>query len=81
MSFLVSKKLSLTDIPCGSNPFDVLKTLAQTNKGASVPLRSLVGQMYQNQGVSGFYRGVEGASIILNFVEVIDLLIKSHKYF
>jgi len=41
------------------NPFDVLKTLAQTNKGASLPLASLVGQMYQNQGIAGFYRGVE----------------------
>eukprot|EP00429_Kryptoperidinium_foliaceum_P004348 CAMPEP_0176018266 /NCGR_PEP_ID=MMETSP0120_2-20121206/8789_1 /TAXON_ID=160619 /ORGANISM="Kryptoperidinium foliaceum, Strain CCMP 1326" /LENGTH=261 /DNA_ID=CAMNT_0017351311 /DNA_START=97 /DNA_END=879 /DNA_ORIENTATION=- len=41
------------------NPFDVLKTLSQTNKGASIPLGSLVGDMYQNQGIAGFYRGVE----------------------
>eukprot|EP00535_Pseudo-nitzschia_heimii_P001103 CAMPEP_0197173534 /NCGR_PEP_ID=MMETSP1423-20130617/426_1 /TAXON_ID=476441 /ORGANISM="Pseudo-nitzschia heimii, Strain UNC1101" /LENGTH=284 /DNA_ID=CAMNT_0042622361 /DNA_START=126 /DNA_END=980 /DNA_ORIENTATION=- len=40
------------------NPFDVLKTLSQTNKGESVPLSTLVGQMYRNQGVAGFYRGV-----------------------
>jgi hypothetical protein len=41
------------------NPFDVLKTLSQANTGKSVPLSSLVGEMYQNQGVGGFYRGVE----------------------
>lgn len=41
------------------NPFDVLKTLSQTNKGTSVPLMSLVGQMHRDRGVSGFYRGVQ----------------------
>eukprot|EP00566_Odontella_aurita_P015944 CAMPEP_0113577930 /NCGR_PEP_ID=MMETSP0015_2-20120614/29166_1 /TAXON_ID=2838 /ORGANISM="Odontella" /LENGTH=282 /DNA_ID=CAMNT_0000481613 /DNA_START=38 /DNA_END=886 /DNA_ORIENTATION=+ /assembly_acc=CAM_ASM_000160 len=41
------------------NPFDVLKTLAQTNKGTSVPLGSLVRQMYSDQGIGGFYRGVQ----------------------
>lgn len=41
------------------NPFDVLKTLAQTNKGTSVPLMTLVGQMYKDQGIGGFYRGVQ----------------------
>lgn len=40
------------------NPFDVLKTLSQTNKGESKPLMVLVGQMYQDQGMKGFYRGV-----------------------
>ena len=40
------------------NPFDVLKTLAQANKGASVPLMTLVGNMYADQGLGGFYRGV-----------------------
>lgn len=40
------------------NPFDVLKTLSQTNKGTSVPLTTLVGEMYKNQGIAGFYRGV-----------------------
>mmetsp|Transcript_20277 Transcript_20277/g.47526 ORF Transcript_20277/g.47526 Transcript_20277/m.47526 type:complete len:285 (-) Transcript_20277:264-1118(-) len=40
------------------NPFDVLKTLSQTNKGKSIPLSTLVGQMYKDQGVGGFYRGV-----------------------
>jgi hypothetical protein len=42
-----------------SNPFDVLKTLSQTNKGESIPVMTLVGQMYRDQGVSGFYRGVQ----------------------
>jgi hypothetical protein len=41
------------------NPFDVMKTLAQTNKGKSIPLSSLVTQMYHDQGIAGFYRGVE----------------------
>jgi len=40
------------------NPFDVLKTLSQTNQGKSIPLSTLVGDMYRNQGVAGFYRGV-----------------------
>mmetsp|Transcript_10903 Transcript_10903/g.15350 ORF Transcript_10903/g.15350 Transcript_10903/m.15350 type:complete len:282 (-) Transcript_10903:237-1082(-) len=40
------------------NPFDVLKTLAQTNtKSQSIP--ELVGSMYKDQGIGGFYRGVE----------------------
>uniref|UniRef100_A0A7S0XQS4 Mitochondrial carrier protein n=1 Tax=Pseudo-nitzschia delicatissima TaxID=44447 RepID=A0A7S0XQS4_9STRA len=41
------------------NPFDVLKTLAQTNKDASVPLSTMVTNMHRDQGVAGFYRGVE----------------------
>ena len=41
------------------NPFDVLKTLAQANKGKSVGLTTLIGDMYRQQGIAGFYRGVE----------------------
>jgi Mitochondrial carrier protein len=41
-----------------SNPFDVLKTLAQTNKEKSAGLGTLVAKMYQDQGIAGFYRGV-----------------------
>lgn len=41
------------------NPFDVMKTLAQTNKEASVSLTTLVTRMYADQGIGGFYRGVE----------------------
>ena len=41
------------------NPFDVLKTLAQTNKDKAVPLMTLVSNMHQQQGIAGFYRGVE----------------------
>lgn len=40
------------------NPFDVMKTLAQTSTG-NVSLPSLVGGMYKDQGIAGFYRGVE----------------------
>lgn len=35
-----------------------MKTLAQTNKEASVGLATLVMRMYQDQGIGGFYRGV-----------------------
>ena len=41
------------------NPFDVLKTLAQANKDKAVPITTLVGTMYKDQGIGGFYRGVE----------------------
>lgn len=40
------------------NPFDVMKTLAQTSSGKE-PLSSLVTNMYRDQGVKGFYRGLE----------------------
>jgi len=40
------------------NPFDVLKTLAQANQGKSVGLGALVTNMYNEQGIAGFYRGV-----------------------
>ena len=36
------------------NPFDVMKTLAQTNKGSPVPLSSLVSQMYKDQGLGKY---------------------------
>lgn len=41
------------------NPFDVLKTLAQANKGKAIPLGDLISNMYADQGIMGFYRGVE----------------------
>lgn len=41
------------------NPFDVMKTMAQANKEKAVPLSTLVGNMYRDQGVAGFYRGVQ----------------------
>ena len=34
-----------------------MKTLAQTNKEKSLPLTQLVGNMYKEQGIAGFYRG------------------------
>eukprot|EP00525_Craspedostauros_australis_P011293 CAMPEP_0198133690 /NCGR_PEP_ID=MMETSP1442-20131203/59698_1 /TAXON_ID= /ORGANISM="Craspedostauros australis, Strain CCMP3328" /LENGTH=365 /DNA_ID=CAMNT_0043794821 /DNA_START=112 /DNA_END=1208 /DNA_ORIENTATION=- len=40
------------------NPFDVLKTLAQTNKGPSLPMKELVQSMHIDQGMGGFYRGL-----------------------
>lgn len=41
------------------NPFDVMKTLAQTNKDKSVPLATMVKKMHADQGIVGFYRGLE----------------------
>lgn len=41
------------------NPFDVLKTLAQTNKDKALPLTTMVSKMHADQGIGGFYRGVE----------------------
>lgn len=41
------------------NPFDVMKTLAQTNTEKGVSLGSLVTNLYKSQGIMGFYRGVE----------------------
>ena len=41
------------------NPFDVLKTLAQANKDKAVPITTLVGNMYKDRGIAGFYRGVQ----------------------
>jgi Mitochondrial carrier protein len=42
------------------NPFDVLKTLSQTNTSTTkVPLTSLVKDLYSHEGIGGFYRGVE----------------------
>ena len=41
------------------NPFDVMKTLSQANEGKAVGLGALVANMYKDQGIGGFYRGVE----------------------
>lgn len=41
------------------NPFDVMKTLAQANKGKSESLATSVKTMYANQGAAGFFRGVQ----------------------
>jgi len=41
------------------NPFDVCKTMAQTNTDKGATLGSLVTNLYRDQGVKGFYRGVE----------------------
>lgn len=41
------------------NPFDVCKTLAQTNTDKSASLSGMVTNLYKDQGVKGFYRGVQ----------------------
>merc|ERR1719387_2647007 len=42
------------------NPFDVLKTQMMTADGEKVPtLGEAAGAMYKNQGIGGFYRGLE----------------------
>ena len=55
--------------------FDVLKTLSQANKGKPAPLTTLVGDLYQNQGIGGFYRGVEvniARACILNATKMVS---------
>lgn len=55
------------------NPFDVMKTLAQTNKDKAAPLMVLVRDMHKSQGVAGFYRGVEAnvlRACVLNATKV-----------
>ena len=41
------------------NPFDVMKTIMQANEGKSIPLQTMVAKMYKDQGIAGFYRGVQ----------------------
>jgi len=41
------------------NPFDVCKTLAQTNTDKGMTLTGLVGNLFKEQGIGGFYRGLE----------------------
>ncbi|GMH65391.1 hypothetical protein TrLO_g12706 [Triparma laevis f. longispina] len=40
------------------NPFDVMKTMMMSNSGKQTPLPALMGQMYKDQGIGGFYRGI-----------------------
>ena len=40
------------------NPFDVMKTMMMSNSGKQTPLPALMGQMYKDQGIAGFYRGI-----------------------
>lgn len=41
------------------NPFDVMKTIMQANEGKAIPFGTLVSKMLKDQGISGFYRGVQ----------------------
>jgi hypothetical protein len=44
---------------CVGNPWDVMKTMMQANQGESVSLVSLARKLHADQGVAGFYRGIE----------------------
>ena len=44
---------------CVGNPWDVMKTMMQANKGESVSLMSLARKLHADQGIAGFYRGIE----------------------
>ena len=51
------------------NPFDVMKTLSMTNTKANVSLIGSMNNMYVEQGISGFYRGISaniGRACVLN---------------
>lgn len=41
------------------NPFDVMKTIMQANKGESKGMMTLAGELHAKEGVSAFYRGVQ----------------------
>ena len=43
---------------CVGNPFDVLKTRMMANEGADRGLGSFVSEVYNAQGIGGFYRGI-----------------------
>ena len=51
------------------NPFDVMKTLSMTNTNSNVSLINSMKNMYAEQGISGFYRGISaniGRACVLN---------------
>lgn len=41
------------------NPFDVMKTIMQANAKDTTPLPTLMKRMYADQGMGGFYRGLQ----------------------
>ena len=43
---------------CG-NPFDVMKTMLMANTANPIPVSTLMGRMHAEQGLAGFYRGVQ----------------------
>ena len=44
---------------CVGNPWDVMKTMMQANKGESVSLMTLASRLHADQGIAGFYRGIQ----------------------
>lgn len=51
------------------NPFDVMKTLTMTNTSSNVSLSESMKNMYSQQGIGGFYRGISaniGRACVLN---------------
>ena len=57
MKFLAGSMSGTLGVLVG-NPFDVLKTLAITDTQNKMPISKLMTQMYNQQGINGFYRGV-----------------------
>jgi hypothetical protein len=43
---------------CFGNPFDVMKTMMMADAKTKTPLPQLMGKMYKEQGMAGFYRGI-----------------------
>lgn len=51
------------------NPFDVLKTLGMANSKENIPFTLLVRNIYRENGIQGFYRGLSaniGRAVVLN---------------
>jgi hypothetical protein len=41
------------------NPFDVLKTKMMTNEGAAASMSNVAKELFNKQGLKGFYRGID----------------------
>lgn len=51
------------------NPFDVMKTIGMANSKERIPFMRLSAEIYRNNGIVGFYRGLSaniGRAIVLN---------------
>ena len=58
---------------CAGNPFDVIKVKMMANQNNKVTVRSIIKEIWVNQGFFGFYTGFESSvlrSMVLNAVKM-----------
>lgn len=58
---------------CAGNPFDVIKVKMMANKNSKVTARSIIRDIWSNQGFFGFYTGFGPGvlrSMVLNAVKM-----------